>query len=154
MKNIAIVLIAMLSASCSVNRSGSDLNEEDDIYVFSVKDSGSGPWINVDFQKGDSFYYPLMAIWIEDMEGNFIQTIFVPKSVASSTFRFGKVADNKWEPGIKRYPQTLPYWAHRRGIKASDGLYMPDSENPIADAYSGATPVTSFNLVLLFAVGK
>ncbi|MCK7540183.1 MAG: hypothetical protein MZV63_59435 [Marinilabiliales bacterium] len=46
----------------------------------------------------------------------------------------------------KRAPQTLPYWSHKRGIRASDGLYMPDPENPVADAYSGATPTTSFVL--------
>ena len=108
MKNVIIVSLAILSASCSVNRSGLDTNDDEDIHVFSLNGTGSGPWINLNFQKGDAFYYPLMAVWIEDMEGNFIQTIFVPKSVATSVFRFGKVADNKWEPGIRRYPQTLP----------------------------------------------
>ena len=48
--------------------------------------------------------------------------------------------------GTKRAPQTLPYWAHKRGIKATDGLYMPDHQNPVPDAYTGATPVTGFIL--------
>ena len=46
----------------------------------------------------------------------------------------------------KILPQTLPYWSHKRGVVASDGLYMPAPENPVPDAYSGATPKQSFVL--------
>jgi hypothetical protein len=43
-------------------------------------------------------------------------------------------------------PAALPYWSHRRGIMNSSGLYLPDSENPVADAYTGPTPVGNFIL--------
>ena len=67
-------------------------------------------------------------------------------SVATGVFKYGKKENNKWVAAPKRAPQTLPYWAHKRGVVASDGLYMPEPENPVADAYSGATPVKSFIL--------
>ncbi|MEE4114861.1 MAG: hypothetical protein V2I37_01755 [Marinilabiliaceae bacterium] len=144
MKYIAITILAVLITGCSLNQSESGRLAGEEVFYFSVNDQGEGPWITLEFQRGDSFYYPLMAIWLEDLEGNYIQTLYVAKSVATSVFRFGNVKDNKWEPGIRRYPQTLPYWAHKRGVKAADGLYMPDPDKPIADAYTGATPLTGF----------
>lgn len=143
MRYLLILLVALLTSSCTI-RQGSELKTEDEKYVFTVNESGNGPWLTVDFQRGDSFYYPLMAIWLEDMEGNYIQTLFVPNSVATSVFRFGEIKDNSWKPGVRRYPQTLPYWAHKRGVQAPDGLYMPDPDSPIPDAYSGATPISGF----------
>ena len=46
----------------------------------------------------------------------------------------------------KEHLRHLPYWSHKRGVIASDGLYMPEPENPVPDAYSGATPVKGFVL--------
>ena len=148
MKKYTIIslILSLTLFSCTVNRQSGDTAPEDEVFVFTLNDEGSGPWITLDFIRGESFYYPLMAVWLEDMKGNYIQTLYVPQSVATSVFRFGEVKDNKWQPGIRRYPQTLPYWAHSRGIRASDGLYMPDPEQPVADAYTGATPVTGFRM--------
>ena len=142
----SLIILVLLATACSINPSDTINNTEEEIVNISLNQEGSGPWLSVDFQRGDSFYYPLMAIWLEDLNGNYIQTIYIPRSVATSVFRFGTVKDNNWEPGIRRYPQTLPYWAHKRGVKASDGLYMPDPEEPVADAYTGATPITGFSL--------
>lgn len=144
MNKIFIILSVLFLSSCIANRPAGDSGPEEEIYYFNMNENGAGPWITVEFQRGESFYYPLMAIWLEDMDGNYIQSMFVPNSVATSIFRFGEVRDREWQPGIRRYPQTLPYWAHKRNILASDGLYMPDPESPVPDAYSGATPITGF----------
>ncbi len=146
MRQFTIIILAIITASCTINKSSGDGNIEEEKFVFTVNESGEGPWISLDLERGESFYYPLMAIWLEDMDGNYIQTLYVPKSVATSVFRFGEINDNRWNPGIRRHPQTLPYWAHKRGIKASDGLYMPDPDNPIPDAYTGETPISSFQM--------
>jgi hypothetical protein len=143
-KTILTVVLFVVISSCIANRQSSDSETEEEVYHFTTNENGMGPWITVEFQRGESFYYPLMAVWLEDMSGNYIQSLYVPNSVATSIFRFGEVRDREWAPGIRRYPQTLPYWAHKRGILASDGLYMPDPESPISDAYSGATPITGF----------
>jgi len=144
MKNILIlVLIAVISYSCTIKQQ-EKVKAEEDIYVFTKNETSEGPWITVEFQRGESFYYPLMAIWLEDMEGNFIQSLFVPESVATSVFRFGKTEGGEWKSGIRRWPQTLPYWAHKRNIKAADGLYVPGPDTRVPDAYSGPTPTTGF----------
>ena len=53
-------------------------------------------------------------------------------------------------PGEIPRPAAMPYWAHRRGIKGEDGLYIPSPKNPIPDAYTGATPPGNFDLTTRF----
>jgi hypothetical protein len=146
MNRLVIMFITAIAASCSsgVLKQQSPATEQK--IVINSNAQGKGPEISVELYKGKSFYYPLMAIWLEDESGNYIQTLYVPKAIATGVFKYGKQENNKWKEGPKRAPQTLPYWSHKRGVMASDGLFMPDKENPIADAYSGATPQGSFIL--------
>ena len=143
---IIIILTAVLLTACSAGSSSKQRSAQQKFTSVETNPSGTGPAIEVKFYGGPSLYYPLMAVWLEDEEGNYIQTLFVPNTVATGVFRYGSNAGGKWVEAAKRAPQTLPYWSHRRGIQSSDGLYMPDPENPVPDAYTGATPVTSFSL--------
>jgi len=145
MKYIIVVLMVFLAA-CSAKPSASKIAERQKFTEVKTNAAGTGPAIEVKFYGGKSLYYPLMAIWLEDEQGGYIQTMFVPKTIAKGIFKYGSDASGKWVEAAKRAPQTLPYWSHKRGIVASDGLYMPEPENPVADAYSGATPTTSFTL--------
>lgn len=145
MKYLIIALTALLAA-CSARPSASRLAQRQTFTDIVTNGSGSGPEIELKFYGGPSLYYPLMAAWLEDENGGYIQTLFVPRAIATGIFRYGSDASGKWQEAAKRAPQTLPYWSHKRGVRASDGLYMPDPENPVADAYSGATPTTSFVL--------
>lgn len=141
-----IIALSVVLASCSAKPSVSKLAQRQTFTDVVTNSSGIGPEIGVKFYGGPSLYYPLMAVWLEDEQGGYIQTLFVPRAIATGVFRFGSNASGKWAEAAKRAPQTLPYWSHKRGIRAPDGLYMPDPENPVADAYSGATPTTSFVL--------
>lgn len=143
MKNILFAIAVIFLASCGTSRKPSSQVGQ---FEFTSNESGEGPSIVVDLKQGESFYYPLMAIWLEDMEGNYIQTLYVAKSVATGVFRFGGQTRKEWVEAPKRAPQTLPYWAHKRGVKASDGLFMPEPDNPVPDVYTGATPTTGFIL--------
>lgn len=143
---IIIILTAALLASCSSTPSSSRLAQRQTFTDIVTNPAGEGPEIEVKFYGGPSLYYPLMAVWLEDEQGGYIQTLFVPTAIATGIFKYGSNAAGKWVEAAKRAPQTLPYWSHKRGIRAPDGLYMPDPENPVADAYSGATPTTSFVL--------
>ncbi len=146
MRRIIILLITITAGACSsgtIQKGGVIKEESSSIYT---NRGGTGPEIIIEFRKGDSFYYPLMSVWLEDASGKFIQSLFVPASVAHGVFKYGKQENNKWVKAPKRAPQTLPYWSHKRGIIASDGLYMPEPGNSVSDAYSGATPTSSFIL--------
>lgn len=109
-------------------------------------ESGRGPILEIEFTKGPSHNHPLMAVWVEDTAGNYIQSLFVARSIAKGTFRYVENRSGEWSEGEARRPAALPYWGHQRGVKAEDGLYIPDPDNPLPDAYSGATPKGSFIL--------
>ena len=145
MKYLIIILTAVL-VSCSTKPSATRLAQRQTVTDIETNSAGEGQEIEFGFFSGPSLYYPLMAVWIEDEDGRYIQTLFVPKAIATGVFRYGSNASGKWVEAARRAPQTLPYWSHKRGVMASDGLYMPDPSNPVADAYSGATPTTSFML--------
>lgn len=144
MKQLLMLFLIALMSGCLVNKQETGEEAGEEVYYFTKNENSIGPWITVEFKAGDSFYYPLMSIWLEDLDADYIQTLFVPESVATSRYRYGEVENGQWMEGVRRWPQTLPYWAHKRNIKASDGLYMPDPELPVPDAYSGATPTTGF----------
>ncbi len=141
---ISIIILTVACSAGSLNKKRKNIEEQTQL---SSNINGKGPEIVIDLRRGESFYYPLFAIWIEDNQGKYIQTLYVAKSVATGIYKYAKPDGRKWTAAEKRAPQTLPYWAHKRGIKASDGLYMPDSATPVPDAYTGATPTTGFILI-------
>jgi len=143
---IILISVLFLTASCSTGSLKNNKNIPEEQVTLTTNPEGRGPEIFVDLKKGESFYYPLFAIWIEDESGNYIQTLYVARSVATGVFKFGSQEKNRWITTSKRAPQSLPYWAHKRGIKASDGLYVPDDQTSVPDAYTGATPITGFVL--------
>jgi len=104
--------------------------------------------ITIRVSKGLAFNHPSFAFWIEDPEGNYMETLFVTKSIAKGVFGHGEIAPGKWSsvPGAVRRPAALPYWSHKRNIQSSDGLYAPSPETAVPDAISGATPTTGFVL--------
>ena len=87
-----------------------------------------------------------MAIWIEDKEGHYIETLYIAESIGKGIFRHGVKSQGEWEAGPVRRPAALPYWGHQRGIAADDGLYIPTPENPMPDAVTGPTPSGNFIL--------
>ncbi len=104
--------------------------------------------IEIEFIKGDAFNHPSFAIWTEDLEGDYIETLYVTEYVAKGKFGYGEIEPGRWqnEPGEARRPATLPYWAHKRNVKAPDGLYIPSPETPVPDAITTATPKNNFRL--------
>lgn len=108
--------------------------------------------VSIEFTSGKSFYHPLIVFWVEDNDGKYISTLYASKSIATGIFRYGVNKEGKWTPGERRRPAALPYWSHKRGVKASDGLLIPSADSPLPDAITGATPQGNF--VLSTAVPK
>lgn len=144
MNKIVFIAIALTILASCAGRPKSQVDEKPE--ALSTQPFTNGTPITISFEKGKQFYYPLIVFWVEDMEGNFIETIYASRSIATGTFRYGVNKGGKWSPGERRRPAALPYWGHRRGIEAPDGLYLPTPQNPLPDAITGATPKTSFNL--------
>lgn len=82
---------------------------------------------------------PQIAIWAEDMQGNYLSTIYVTHKIATETWQAAR--------GNRR-KESLPHWCYTRGVQYADGLYLPTKDTPLADGISGATPTTSFDLCI------
>ncbi len=137
MKKVQLILLNLLLFYClsSAQQDTLVMNKDAD-----------GVEITIKFKKGEEHNHPLMAIWVEDNDSNYIETLYVAKSIANSIFGYGDKIEGVWKPGMIRRPAALPYWSHKRGIKAEDSLYLPTPENPVPDAITGPTPVSNFVL--------
>lgn len=104
--------------------------------------------LEFELTPGKAHNHPSIAIWIEDLEGKYIETVYVTQYFARGNFGHGESEPGKWknEPGNVRRPATLPYWSFKRNIKAADGLYAPSPETAVPDALTGATPKAGFIL--------
>jgi hypothetical protein len=136
------IFAALLFNTCKT----SDYAETADQLIVATVNHGDAFKFELQFEKGPAHNYPLMAVWIEDIEGNFIQTLYVAMSVAKGKFAHATARDGQWVSGPLRRPATLPYWAHRQNTVAGNEDPFPSPKNPIADAYTGATPNGDFTL--------
>ena len=108
--------------------------------------ASSGLPVTIELLQGKAYYHPLIVFWVEDVNGSYISTLYASKSIATGIFKYGVNSGGKWVEGERRRPAALPYWAHRRGVKAPDGLLVPSAAAPLPDAVTGATPSGSFVL--------
>ncbi len=121
-----------------------DIREPADTIITSFTPRGAA--LELVFIRGDAHNHPLMAVWLEDLDSNYIQTLYVAESIGKGVFRHGDPSSGRWQPGPVRRPAALPYWGHQRGVQADDGYYIPTRDNPVPDALTGATPKNSFIL--------
>jgi hypothetical protein len=142
----ALLIPVSLLPACKSSR----VQEEPQRLEINSNIEGKGPALFLDFSKGDAHNHPSFVLWAENTDGKFIQTLFISRAVGTSVYDHGDPSSGNWKPGEIRRPATLPYWAHRRNIKASDGLFVPSLENPVPDAYTGATPAGDFGIYTRF----
>jgi hypothetical protein len=136
-----LILLALTSACKSSKVPEAEIPEK---IVSNI--NGSGAELQIEFIRGEAHNHPLMAIWIEDENGEYVQTLFVAESIGKGIFQHGDATSGKWLPAEIRRPAALPVWSHSRGIEEPDGLFVPTPEHAIPDAYTGATPQISFEL--------
>lgn len=149
MKNIAFICFALFALPLFLLQSckTTDKNQEPVFDKIEKNAQASGDWLEIRLVEGPAHNHPLMAIWLEDKQGNFIQTLFVSESIAKGVFQHGKEEEGQWMPGEIQRPAALPVWTHRHNdTKNEFGYFLPTPSDPIADTYSGATPLRSFIL--------
>ena len=78
---------------------------------------------------------------METLEGKYIDTLYITGKTSNSSYR---TSDE--EPDVVRRPEALPYWSHKRGVIANDGLYTPDPRNSDLDGISAATPKVDYQV--------
>lgn len=140
---LALFLIIFAFLSCKTTEKTSDLKIYRDSLVLESSDN-----IQINVEKGKSFNHPTFVIWKEDMDGNFLETIFITKSYASGIFGHQLIGDTMWMPneGASYQPAALPFWTNKKGL--IDGEYLvPTPQHPYVDAISGATPINNFQII-------
>jgi hypothetical protein len=146
--NIKLLMIVLMMTSMSQNvlsqRASGDAEPETEVITTNIE--GKGYIISLKVTAGKQHNHPMMAAWIEDKDGSFIQTLYVNQSVAKGYFSYADKSEGKWKPGELVRPASLPVWAHKRGIRADEGHYMPTKSNPVPDAFTSATPSGDFVL--------
>lgn len=114
-------------------------------YLVYLTDS-SGLLLQIQFQRGRYHNHPLMVFWIEDEGGKYLRTLYVSHTIGKGVFRYGESETGFWMPGEIQRPASLPYWAHKRGIRNEFGNYIPSPKMPVSDAITGPTPKGNFLL--------
>lgn len=84
---------------------------------------------------------PQVAFWIEDLSGNYINTIYVTQKVSNGSF---VSTDDIFSTVIR--PESLPYWAHQRGVTYGENGVMPGTDNSDLDGITGATPQGNYDV--------
>ena len=140
-----ITIFSMHSCKPASEGKSSQGRKADPLTLITSNPAGKGSLIEFEMRKGKAHNHPTFAIWIEDTNGLYIQTLFVTKSFGQGIYAHGDKSDGTWKPGEVMRPAALPYWAHKRGPGA-DGILVPTANEKVPDAYSGATPAGNFRL--------
>jgi hypothetical protein len=146
MKKIALLAIMVLLL-CSASACAKDT---EDTITITTRAETTGTDITLAFEKGEHYAQPTkvfglipmdltpqIAVWIEDTDGHYVDTLFVTEKAGTQGWMISKKI---------RRPESLPCWSHRRGVIYPDGLYMPTRENPLTDAVTAASPAGDFRL--------
>jgi low affinity Fe/Cu permease len=112
--------------------------------IFNTNENLNGRKITIEVTKGKKDYYSVMAIWIEDTSGNYIETLYATKNIASGIF-WQEINGKAVRVPVRR-PEAIPYWSHKRNIIETDGEYIPTPETELIDGITGATPKSHFIL--------
>lgn len=140
------LLFPMLIFAVILSVSAKKKPEKVENYTYGANKEGTE--IVLKFEKGKEHNHPLFAVWLGDENGNYIQTLYVSESVGKGVFKRASKKTGQWQEGEIQRPATLPYWAFQRNVPNENGTYLPTPKQPVLDAYTGATPQSSFILNL------
>lgn len=126
----------MVFTACSQNK-GLVKTSENQPDTISVAFKSNEIQFIIDFQQGKSHNHPTFAFWLEDLEGNYLQTLFVTQSIAKGIYAYADAGDGTWKnkEGKAYRPAALPIWQNKKAELKAD-----------VDAVSGATPKGNFVL--------
>lgn len=140
---LLLLFIAISFIACNNNKISDQALQE----ITSNKEA-KGVKFNIHFYSGKTHNHPTFAFWLEDLEGNYIETLFVTKFIGTGIYGHGSLGEGKWDnkPGEAKRPAALPYWLHKRHIMVDGRTYLPTPDHPVPDAITGATPPGDFIL--------
>ncbi|OHD65355.1 MAG: hypothetical protein A2096_07090 [Spirochaetes bacterium GWF1_41_5] len=122
-----------------------------DSAVINTRQDITGKKIKIRFTRGPFFMHtqkfgffsikitPQIAVWAEDINGNFIETLYVTAGFGKQNWKFGK-----FKPDETGRDMCAPYWLN---LLRKNGLPVPTKNTPLPDTVTAATPAGSFSLL-------
>lgn len=152
--------------------SESEMDQQQTYHLRKVQPAlATGEQLTIEFRKGPFFMWPQYAIWLETLDGKFIQPLYVTGKLANNNFSNkvtrkdpqrvftenpfttgedeNEIFEYQWDTASKNQrmrPESLPVFLHKLGLSASGGAMVPESSTPELDAYAGATFLENFLL--------
>jgi hypothetical protein len=145
MKKLSLLLLMFMLlvvvSACQSPRLTKSTEADETVTVTKLYDE-HGSHFTITLTPGRHHNHPTFAIWIEDIYGSLVQTVFVTQSIATGYYRYGDAGDGTWlkTPGEAIRPAALPYWMHKReGFNPAEPK-LPSPDMPFPDAMTAATP--------------
>lgn len=130
----------------------------------------AGQSVTIELKKGPYFMWPQYAIWLETLSGEFVQPLYVTRSIATNNFTnkvtkkdpnqvfnshllmgptpiAGSALQGSEDPDSKdtrMRPESLPVFLHQLAAKSSNGYFVPTDNRLEVDGFSGATMTDNF----------
>jgi hypothetical protein len=139
-----ILAATVFSAACSGNSAKAEH------VTIKTHQNITGKQISIDAQKGSAWSHkqsfgiisinivPQFAIWIEDTQGNYLETLYVTKKYAIQDWPYAKYEKDK-----PFRISSMPYWRNKRLKKTKSPV---TNKTPLPDTMTGATPGGDFTL--------
>ncbi|NPV00419.1 MAG: hypothetical protein HPY53_03455 [Brevinematales bacterium] len=127
-------LFLMAAVSCS----------SDKVSLIETKSGAAGKKVVLSVEKGSEWNHmmmgvisttPQIAVWIEDLDGNMVETLYV-------TAKYGK---GTWFGAATRV-SSVPYWGFKMAGGGAKAPYAPTKYTPMPDTVTSASPEGSFVL--------
>lgn len=136
------ILFATLLAACGTATKTTSTNQTIEVNAFV-----EGVPVEIKVSTGSGHNHPTFVIWLEDIEGNYLKTLFITKSFATGIYGHGALTDSTWNntSGASYRPAALPYWSFKKGL-IDMKFIIPEKDHPFVDGYTGATPKGDFTL--------
>lgn len=135
-----------------------------------LPEGAKGQTITLELKKGDYFLWPQYAFWLETLDGEFVQPLYVTEKIATNEFtnKVAKVDPDQvfnthlligeganartsltggLDPETKdtrMRPESLPVFLHQLGVQTESGLYLPTDDKLLVDGFTGATMIDNF----------
>lgn len=135
------------------------------VRVNHAKSWEQGNKLVIDLRKGPYFRFPQYAFWLETMEGQFVQPLFITQKLAQNKFTYkqtlrdknkvfnsdfsgaddetwNKVFAGEYSPETadqRTRPESLPVFLHQLSSKMADNIYLP-ADKTVAENKSTTLP--------------
>lgn len=120
------------------------------VRVNNIKSDSQGNKLVIDLRKGPYFRWPQYAFWLETMDGEFIQPLYITEKLASNRFvvkqtlrnkhevfnsdisgyddeTWGKMFAEEYSPDTadqRMRPESLPVFLHQLASKKADNVFL------------------------------